>query len=123
MTYILSLFLNIISVLLIDRYLPGIAIVEKGAFFTDVLFALIVGFLNASVFPFLLLLGIFPSKLKLAVMNGIISYGAMILAANMALLGIDVDAGGAVFGGGLLWLVSYLINHWEQERWHDRIQK
>lgn len=116
MNYLRSLFLNFLVVFFVDRVSPGVQITyfeqvpNMGA---DILFSLLVGFLNASVFPFLMILELKISKLKLAIMTFIISYGAFTIIFLVP-FGIQVTGpSGILIGGSLVWLVALFTNFLE----------
>lgn len=116
MSYIRSLFLNFLIIFFIDRAGPGIEIQNYenvpniGA---DILFALVVGFLNASVFFFFALLEINISKLKLGILSFIISYGAFIIIAIFPFGVRVVNPMGVIVGGTVVWLVAFMTNYME----------
>lgn len=116
MNYLRSLFLNFLVVFFVDRVAPGVQVMSYeqvpniGA---DILFAAIVGFLNATVFFFLALLEIPITRMKLALFTLIISLGAF-LAIAIIPFGVRVVNGwGVLIGGGLVWLVAYITNYLE----------
>lgn len=123
MNYIRSLFLNFLVVFFIDRVIPGIQVASYeqvpniGA---DILFALAVGFLNASVYPFFSILEISTTKLKLALFNFIISFvsfGAIALVP----FGVQATFEGVLLGGTLAWIVAFFTNYLEWQ--HDLNRK
>jgi uncharacterized membrane protein YvlD (DUF360 family) len=123
MNYIRSLFLNFLVVFFIDRVMPGVQVVNYeqvpnvGA---DILFALAVGFLNASVYPFLAILEISVTKLKLALFNFIISFVAFIAIALVP-FGVHATFGVVLLGGTLAWIVAFFTNYLEWQ--HDLNRK
>jgi len=123
MNYIRSLFLNFLIVFFIDRVVPGIQVASYeqvpniGA---DILFALAVGFLNASVYPFFAILEISTTKLKLALFNFIISFvsfGAIALVP----FGVQATIGGVFLAGAIVWIVAFFTNYLDWQ--HDRKRK
>ena len=122
MNYFRSLFLNFLTVFFINRMSPGIEIgtydqvTNIGA---DILFSLIVGFLNASVFPFLFILELRPTVLKLALGTGLISFSAFGVISVIS-FGVKVIAPSGFFiGGGLVWLVAWLAHYLELRQDRD----
>jgi uncharacterized membrane protein YvlD (DUF360 family) len=121
MNYIRSLFLNFLVVFFIDRAAPGVEITyfeQVPNIGADILFSLIVGFLNASVFPFLTILELKISKQRLALYTLIISYGAFGAIAVIPFGVRVVSFLGFIFGGTVVWAVSYFTNFLEWQ--HDR---
>lgn len=121
MNYIRSLFLNFLVVFFVDRVIPGIEISsfeQVPNIGADILFAAIVGFLNASIFPFHAIMEIPFSKSRLALFSGIISFGGFIVVA-MVPFGISVNSfSGAFVGGCIVWVTSYFCNYLEWR--HDQ---
>jgi hypothetical protein len=118
MTYFRSLFFNFLAVFFIARIAPGL---EIGLYQKvpniggSLLFALAVGFLNASVFPLLFILDLNPSRAKIAVITGIISFLAFI-GITFVPFGVRVmSVVGIILGGGVVWGVAFLTNYFE---WH-----
>lgn len=82
----------------------------------DILFSLILGFLNASVFYFLSLLELSITHLRLALTTAIISFGGFLTIALVP-FGVQVTGfTGFLLGGGLVWLVAYVTGYleWKQ---------
>lgn len=123
MNYIRSLFLNFLIVFFIDRVGPGIAIQNFenvpniGA---DILFALVVGFLNASVFFFLALLELTITNLKMAIITFIVSFGAFIIIAIVPFGVRVVNPWGVIIGGLVVWLVALMTNHLEWKHYNPQ---
>ncbi|MBI5272837.1 MAG: phage holin family protein [Chlamydiia bacterium] len=123
MTYLRSFFLNFLMVFFIDRISPGIEIVyfdqvpNVGA---DILFSILVGFFNASVFPFLAILELKITKLKLAVMTGVISFAAFTIIAVIPFGVRVVSPLGFFFGSLVIWGVGYFSNYLEWTHIRDR---
>lgn len=121
MSYLRSLFLNFLIVFFVDRVAPGVEIADFenvpniGA---DILFSLIVGFLNASIYFFLVLLELPITKLKLALFTFVISWGAFITIAIVPFGVRVVNVWGVILGGGIVWFVAYLTNYLEWR--HDQ---
>lgn len=116
MTYLRSLFFNFLVVFFVDRVVPGIQIAsfegvpDIGA---DLLFSIILGFLNASIFPFLALMEAEVTRLKLAIISGIISFGAFGIIAIIP-FGIQVQNPlGFFLGGSIVCLAAYISNYLE----------
>lgn len=120
MNYLRSLFLNFLVVFFVDRVVPGVEISDYeqvpniGA---DILFSLIVGFLNASIFFFLALMEIKITRFKLALYSFVISFAAF-LAIAIFPFGVQVVNGwGFIIGGGVVWFVAYLSNYLEWQHY------
>ncbi len=116
MTYLRAFFLNFLIVFFVDRVMPGVEISNYEAvpnIGADILFSLVLGFLNTSVFFAWALLEAPITHLKLAVPTFIISFGGFLLIAIFPFGVQVVNAGGVIFGGGLVWLVAYLTNYLE----------
>jgi uncharacterized membrane protein YvlD (DUF360 family) len=116
MNYLRSLFLNFLVVFFVDRMVPGIQVnnfenvPNIGA---DILFSLVVGFLNASIFFFLVILDLDITKLRLALLSFVISFGAFIVIAIIP-FGVQViNVWGVIIGGGIVWAVAYFSNELE----------
>lgn len=118
MKYLPSLAINVLAVLGLVRFAPGLAApyAEVSPLGSDLLFSLATAVCNSSVFPLLILLKIFPTKLKLAALNGIVSFGAFSLIAIIP-FGFQPDAGGAAIGGSLIWLISFLVSYFQMRHW------
>ena len=117
MTYLRSLFLNFLIVFFVNRVLPGIEISsyeQAPNIGADLLFSAIVGFLNATIFPTLVLFEAHLTSLKIGVLALIISYGAYILAGIFQ-WGMHLTAGGVFFGGLIVWIVSFFANYLEMK--------
>ena len=116
MTYLRSFFLNFLFVFFIDRISPGIEITyfeevpDVGA---DLLFSILVGFFNASVFPFLSIMELKITKLKLALMTCVISFSAFAIIALVHFGVRVVNPAGFFFGGTVVWIVGYFSNYME----------
>ena len=121
MNYYFSLFVNFLAVFFLTRYAPGVAAAysETSSLGSDLLFAAIIAFFNASVCPFLILIEVLPTRIKLAILTAIVSFGGFTLIAIIP-YGFQPDVGGVVFGGGLTWLVAFLTNYFELRRWVDK---
>ncbi len=125
MTYFKSLFLNFLTVFFVNHMLAGIEIDYyskipeiKG----DLIFAFGLGFLNSLVYPLLRLFSPKPTHLKIGILSGLISFGAYSIV-NLLPLGIRVTTPGAfIWGGGIVWAVSSLINHLEL-RYYNMVKK
>lgn len=116
MTYLRSLFLNFLAVFFVDRVIPGMEIAyfeqvpDIGA---DIFFSIMVGFFNASIFPFLALMEVQVTNLKLAIISGVISFGAFTIISIIP-FGVQVVSPlGFFIGGGIVWFVAYFSNYLE----------
>lgn len=120
MNYLRSFFLNFLIVFFVDRVMPGVEINSYenvpniGA---DILFSLIVGFLNSSIFFFLVILELSITRLKMAVFGFVISFGAFLIISILPFGVQVVNAWGVILGGGLVWFVSYLTNYLEYKHY------
>jgi hypothetical protein len=116
MNYVRSLFLNFLIVFFIDRVAPGVEIQNfenvpnVGA---DILFALIVGFLNASVYFFFSLMETTITHLKMGLTTFIISFGAFSIIALVPFGVRVVNPLGLIIGGLVVWLIAFMTNHLE----------
>lgn len=116
MNYLRSLFLNFLIVFFIDRVSPGVEIQNFenvpniGA---DILFSLVVGFLNASVYFFFSLLEITVTHFKMGLITFIISFGAFSIIALVPFGVRVVSPWGLIIGGLVVWLVAFMTNHLE----------
>ncbi len=119
MNYLRSLFLNFLVVFFVDRMGPGMKIAyyehvpNIGA---DILFSAIVGFLNASVFPFLFILDLKPTKLKIGILTFIISFASFIVISIVP-FGVRAETfTGVVVGGLIVWIAAFVCNVLEFNR-------
>lgn len=116
MTYLRSFLINFLFVFFIDRVSPGIEIIyfeqvpDIGA---DLLFSILVGFLNASVFPFFSLLEIPVSKMKIAIFTFVITFTAFGIISVVPFGVKIVNPAGLFLGGSLVWIVAYASNYLE----------
>lgn len=121
MNYARSLFLNFLVVFFVDRVGPGIEIQtfeQVPNIGADILFSVIVGFLNASVFPFFAIMEFKLSVLRLAVINFIISFGAFTVISFIPFGVRIVSFWGILFGGLVVWATSFFTNYLEWQ--HDK---
>lgn len=116
MTYLRSLFLNFLIVFFVDRAAPGIQITDFEQvpnIWADLLFSIVVGFLNGSVFPLLYLLELKVSVLRLSLISfffTFISFGAI----SVFPFGVQVVSPlGFFVGGGIVWIVAVFSNYLE----------
>lgn len=122
MNYLRSFFLNFLIVFFIDRVAPGVEIQNFenvpniGA---DILFSLVVGFLNASVFFFFALMEARITNFKLGLMNFIISFGAFILIAVVPFGVRVVSVWGVLIGGLVVWAVAFMTSHLEWKHYEN----
>lgn len=121
MTYLRSFLVNFLFVFFINRVAPGIEVVyfdqypDLGA---DLLFSVIVGFLNASVFPFYNLMEIKISMPKIAIPTFLFSYLAFAFIWAVP-FGVEIlSPAGFFVGGTVVWLVALFSNYLEWK--HDR---
>ena len=116
MTYLRSLFLNFLAVFFVDRVIPGLEIAyfeQVADIGADIFFSVMVGFFNASIFPFLALMEMQVTNLKLAIISCLISFGAFAIIAVIP-FGIKVvNPLGFFMGGAIVWCVAYFSNYLE----------
>ena len=116
MTYLRSFLINFLFVFFIDRVSPGIEIIyfeqvpDIGA---DLLFSILVGFLNASVYPFFSLLELPVSKMKIAIITFAITFTLFGIIAVVPFGVRIVNPAGLFVGGSLVWIVAYISNYLE----------
>lgn len=122
MNYVRSLFLNFLVVFFVDRVAPGVEISyyeQVPNIGADILFSLVVGFLNASIFFFLILMEINITLFKLALFSFVISFGSFLLIAIFP-FGVEVvSAWGVIVGGGVVWAVAYFSNYLEWQHYKN----
>jgi uncharacterized membrane protein YvlD (DUF360 family) len=120
--YVRSLFLNFLVVFFVDRVAPGVEITyyeQVPNIGADILFSLVVGFLNASVFFFFVILELDITKLKLAIFNFCISFAAFIAIAIFPFGVRVVSPIGVIVGGGIVFLVSYFVSYLEWKHYRN----
>jgi len=123
MTYLRSFFLNFLIVFFVARVMPGItikfyeALPNIGA---DILFSLIVGFLNSIIVPVLVLMEVAITNFKIAIIGLVISFLSFIIIA-LVNFGITANILGVFLGGSLVWIFSYFTNYLELK--HLRMKK
>jgi len=122
MNYVRSFFLNFLIVFFVDRVSPGVEVTyyeqvpNVGA---DILFSLVVGFLNASIFFFLIILEIDITKLKLAIFSFAISFGSFLAIAIFPFGVRIVNPWGVIIGGGIVCAVSFFTNFLEWKHYKN----
>lgn len=110
-------------VFFVDRAIPGVQVLyyeQVPNIGADILFSLAVGFLNASVYPFLAIMEISITKLKLSLFTFIISFASFSAIALVA-FGVQATFGGVLFGGVLVWAMAFFTNYLEWQ--HDLKRK
>jgi uncharacterized membrane protein YvlD (DUF360 family) len=116
MTYVRSLFLNFLIVFFIDRMAPGVEIdtfEQVPNIGADILFSIVVGFLNASVFPLLFILEAKITPLKMALFNLIIT-AVCFLAISIFPFGVRVvSPAGYFLSVFVVWAVAFFTNYLE----------
>lgn len=116
MTYLRSVFLNFLTVFFVNRMIPGI---EVGTFEqvpnigADIFFSLIVGLLNASIYPGLFIMGLNPTVKKMAIISFIVSFGAFAILSSLSFGVQVVSFVGFLFGSLIVWLVALFANYME----------
>ena len=119
MSYFRNFLLIFLVVFFIDRAAPGMEISyfeQVPNIGADILFSAVVGFLNASVFPFYAIFEIKVTKLKLALLTFILSFGAFLLIAIVPFGVRAVSAWGVIIGGVVVWVVAFIGNYLEWQR-------
>lgn len=113
MTFLLSLFFNFMAVFIVNRIIPGIKIgyfenlPNIGA---DLLFSLIVGFFNASIYPVLAAFTQNVTIKKIAIISFFISFGSFVFIHYIQ-FGVRATTFPGVFiGGSLVWGAAVFIN-------------
>jgi hypothetical protein len=116
MNFLRSLLFNFVAVFFINQIGPG---TEVGFYEhvpnigADALFSLVLGFLNACVFPALFVLDLIPSPKKIAILTFVISFAGYIFLALVP-VGIQVTSFlGILVGGSFVWGVGFLTNYLE----------
>lgn len=116
MNYLRALFFNFLIVFFVNRVVPGIQIEnfeEVPNIGADILFALIVGFFNASIFFFLALLELKITLARLLWISACISFCAFSLIAFVPFGVRVVDFAGWLLGGGIVWICAAFTNYLE----------
>jgi uncharacterized membrane protein YvlD (DUF360 family) len=116
MNYLRSLFLNFLTVFFVDRVAPGIQIdsfEQVPNIGADLLFSLILGFLNATVFPFLAILELKPTPMKMGLATFVITFVGFIAIAIFPFGVRVVGPIGVLIGGGIVWVVAFFTNYLE----------
>jgi hypothetical protein len=118
MSYFRSLFFNFLAVMTMARMAPGleISLYDKVPNFGGSLFfALIVGLLNASVFPLCFILGAKPSKGKIAFFTALLSFGSFLFVYFIPVGVRALSFLGVILGGTVVWAIAFCTNYLE---WH-----
>ena len=115
MTYLRSLFLNFLIVFFVAKVIPGVTVhpfenvPNIGA---DLLFSIVVGFLNSIIVPFLVGLDLKATYLKIAIIGFVISFLSFIIISIVD-FGVSANATGIMIGGSLVWIFSFFTNYLE----------
>jgi uncharacterized membrane protein YvlD (DUF360 family) len=116
MTYLRSLFLNFLIVFFVDRVVPGVVInsfEQVPNIGADILFSVILGFLNASVYPFLFVLELSATPIKMAVMTFVITFVGFTVISVIP-FGVQViSPAGFIVGGLIVWVIAFFSNYLE----------
>jgi uncharacterized membrane protein YvlD (DUF360 family) len=105
-----------LTVFFVDRVAPGVEISyyeQVPNIGADILFSLVVGFLNASIFFFFVILELDITKFKLALFSFCVSFLAFIAIAIFPFGVRVVNPLGVIVGGGIVFAVSYFTNYLE----------
>ena len=124
MTYIRSLFLNFLIVFFVNHVVPGInlrAFENVPNIGADLLFAIIVGLVNSLVFPILVLLDKKITKLKIAILSFIFSFGAYFIILIFP-LPLRANFTGFIVAGLLVFLVSFFTNYLEAKHSYKKLK-
>jgi putative membrane protein len=98
---------NALTLLIIAQVLPGF---EFASFWSALITSLILGLVNATIRPLLLLITLPINFLTLGLFTFVIN-GLMILLVSSIVKGFSVDSfGTAFFAALLLWLISFISN-------------
>ena len=107
MKLLLRWFLYAGALMLITRYVPGIAI---AGFYSALVVAFVLGFLNALVRPILIFLTLPITLLTLGLFTLVIN-ALLFWFASTVVKGFEVDGFGPAFWGALImWAVAWLTN-------------
>jgi len=115
MTYLRSLFINFLIVFFVVKVIPGVILhsfEDAPNIGADILFSVIVGFLNSIIVPALVGLNVTISYLKIAIIGFVISFLSFIIIGIFN-IGISANVMGIIIGGLLVWIFSYFTNYLE----------
>lgn len=123
MTFLRSLFLNFLVVFFVAHSIPGIEVKTYenvpniGA---DIIFAIVVGFLNACIFPALVIIGKGVSFAMIALISAVICIVAFFLIGIID-FGVHVSTfWGGFIGSLIVCLVSMFTNYLEMRHSFQR---
>lgn len=121
MTFLRSLFLNFLIVFFVDRVIPGIQIVNYEGVpdvINDVLFASVVAFLNASIYPAFYIAGVKATTLAMGICAFIISFGSFLLIYFVD-VGVSAESFfGVILGTIIVGSMSLFTNILEKKHMH-----
>ncbi len=104
---LVRLFLLSFIILGVAHAIPGI---EVKSYAAAVLFCLVLGLMNTLLRPFLLILSLPITMLTLGLFAFLVNALTFWLASLLS-FGVQITTfGGALFGGGIVWLASIFIN-------------
>lgn len=111
--FFLRLFITTLAVVLSTHYIPGLFIKDL----TDaIFFGLILGLINAFIRPVISFLTIPINILTLGLFSLIVNAFTYWLASRVA-YGVEItDLWGAIYGGGVIWVVSIITNLFIKDR-------
>ncbi len=106
--------LNALSLLVVDRILSGMQI---SSLYSALVAALVLGLVNISIRPILLLLTLPITLITLGLFTFVIN-ALMLLLASTIVKGFVIDGFGTAFGAAvLLWLISLVIDWFRYRRY------
>jgi uncharacterized membrane protein YvlD (DUF360 family) len=121
MTFLRSLFLNFLVVFFVDRVIPGIRVVSYEGVpdvINDVIFAGVVAFLNASIYPAFYIFGAKATTLTMGIVAAIVSFGSFFMLLFVQ-IGVTADSfSGAFFAGLIVFAMSLFTNVLEKKHMH-----
>ncbi len=124
MSYIKSLFFNFLVVFFADHILPGIEVLDQTKlphFGGDLIFSLVLGFLNSLIFPFLRLIEQHLAPVKIAMIALILNFVAYGFLRWLP-VGIQViTVEGYLLCAVVVTLGSFLTNYWELKQYLQKM--
>ena len=107
MRFILRLSINALGLLLVAYLIPGISV---SSFWAALVFALILGFLNAIIRPLLIILTLPINILTLGLFTLIINALVFWFASSIA-FGVEISTFASAFWGALImWVISWFTS-------------
>ena len=119
MNYLKSLFFNFLTVFFANHLLPGIEVVKQSKLphiGGDLLFAIVLGFLNSLIFPVLKVMDQKISVGRIAITASVLSFAAYAVL-KFAPLGIEIKTvEGYLLAAGFVGAGGFLTNYLEMKR-------